>query len=493
MRRYAKRLQKAENRGWLVDVLFFLLSFSFFIPFVVADGTLFPKLIYPYVTGKVLSFRILIELCVALYVLLVFMEPKYFPRFTPLLATACAFVLWGGICVLTSGDPAKSFWGNTERIDGYVTLVHLFFYFVIVSLLIRTGSRWRNFLQISVFFSTIISIYSLIQFSSGNVSYRLDVVFGSPTYLAGYLLFGIFIAMFLAVNEPGRQLQRAVYSCLISVQVLALWYTQTRGAILGVLIGGLIVLFSMIWAALSRSARSARSLYVAILFFIVCAGAVTFFVVINQVIPPRFHRLFSMDDGSIKARLYSWEIAWRGFLQRPIFGWGQENFNLVVGVLDPDHAGDELLDRAHNQFIDWLVAGGMPMFVLYMLLWLFALKGLLQSNLSVRARLVLCGLWAAYFINNMFVFDNVVSAMYFWLLLAFSNVMGMRRKEGDGHRAGYGKMVMIAPSVFAAFLGLAWSLNARTYFKAQELSDALAIRSPNAIISCARDAITTPC
>ena len=115
------------------------LSLVFFIPFIVADGTIWPNMFFPFITGKNFAFRILIELLVGVYVLLALREPEYRPRASNLFWAIGAFAVWMGVATLMSVDPAKSFWSNFERMEGYITTLHLFVYFVMVGAVASVG------------------------------------------------------------------------------------------------------------------------------------------------------------------------------------------------------------------------------------------------------------------------------------------------------------------------------------------------------------------
>ena len=84
----------------------------------------------------------------------------------------------------------------------------------------------------------------------------------------------------------------------------------------------------------------------------------------------------SLSDPTTAARLFLWVIAVKGWEERPILGWGQENFPYIFAKhYDPgmygraawvDRAHDALtkdgsrVDRAHDIFFfDWLTAGGV--------------------------------------------------------------------------------------------------------------------------------------
>ena len=84
-----------------------------FIAFIVADGIHFPaNMFFPYITGKNFTFRIIVEIVLALYVLLAVCEPKYRPSTSPLMWSMGAFMVWMALATILSVDPVKSFWSN---------------------------------------------------------------------------------------------------------------------------------------------------------------------------------------------------------------------------------------------------------------------------------------------------------------------------------------------------------------------------------------------
>ena len=82
-------------------------------------------------------------------------------------------------------------------------------------------------------------------------------------------------------------------------------------------------------------------------------------------------------------------MAIKGFKEKPILGWGQEGFNYVFNkYYDPAlYPYEPWYDRAHNAFLDWLMAGGLPAFLLYLALFVTAIVALWRSSLSNVASL----------------------------------------------------------------------------------------------------------
>src|SRR6266446_4451520 len=94
-----------------------------FIAFIISGNGWFPSTFFPFITGKNFTFRILVELLLLAYVVLALKDPKYRPKSSLIMWTACAFVLWMALATVFSVDPIKSFWSNFERMDGYITLL----------------------------------------------------------------------------------------------------------------------------------------------------------------------------------------------------------------------------------------------------------------------------------------------------------------------------------------------------------------------------------
>ena len=61
------------------------------------------------------------------------------------------------------------------------------------------------------------------------------------------------------------------------------------------------------------------------------------------------------------SRLNNWKIAYEGFKEKPVLGWGQENYQYVFAkhFLPEMYNDAPWYDRSHNFLLDWLVSGGI--------------------------------------------------------------------------------------------------------------------------------------
>ena len=457
------------------------------IPFVVADGTLMSNLFFPYITGKNFAFRIIIEIVAALYILLALRDPKYRPRASWVMWAALGLTAWMAVATLASVDPIKSFWSNFERMEGYVSLLHLFAYFVIMGAVLTAENLWERFFNTSIGVSMVMGFYALLQglelfglHPSSQSGARADTSFGNATYLAVYMLFNIFLTMFMLARRarPGATMQ-AVYGLALVLQFAGLYLTQTRGALLGA-IGGLVV--SMIWVAWrakdGKWATLRKWSLGGLVGVVVLAGAFFAFRDTLKQQGGTIGRLASIslsDTTSVSRFKYIWPTAIKGAAERPVAGWGQENFSYVFNEhYQPGMWNQEQwFDRAHNQFLDWMIAGGVPAFLLYVSLFALLAAAVIRSReLSAPQQAALLGLLAAYAFNNLFVFDNLTSSLYFFALLAFAH--GLSRRELPGRSwmtrpAGHHAVAIAAPAVIIAIAAGGWALNAPGLARANAL------------------------
>ena len=405
-----------------------------FVPLVVVSSFFFP-----YIVGKNLLFRVLIEVAVGGWAVLALFNEKYRPRFSWILGGVISLVGIMFFADLFGVNPLKSFWSNYERMEGWVTLLHLLGYFVVLTGMLNSQKLWTRFFNTSLLVSIWINIYGIFQLlgwaSAIQGTSRLDTTFGNASYLAIYSVIHIFIALFLWVRRYNwNDFVGWFYGGTILLNTFILYHTATRGAILGFI--GAILLISFLVALFEKENKEARLpagrlkkfcgglLLATILFvggFIVMKDAS--FIRDSQVLN-RFASI-SLEETTTKSRFMIWDMAWQGVKERPILGWGQENFNYVFNeYYNPKMYGqEEWFDRTHNVFMDWLISGGFLGLLAYLSLFVGILYYLWSKkygkDFSVLEKSIFTGLLAGYFVHNIFVFDNLTSYIFFFAILAF--------------------------------------------------------------------------
>lgn len=484
------------------------LFLALFVLFIRAFGTFWPNLFFPYITGKNFAFRVLVEVAVMCYVLLALKDPKYRPRPSLIMWTMVAFVGWMAVATFLSVDPVKSFWSNFERMEGYVGLLHLFAWFVVTGAVLSATKLWNAFFNTSIAISAIQGAWALFQVLgwaeiSTQSGSRADTTFGNATYLAVYLLINFFLTLYMFArtgNSANAHTHRLFYGAAMLFQLCGVLFTETRGAILGVAAGLLVAAGYYILFARGAETRTMRKIAIGAVVFVIAAAGAIYAARDTEAISkiPALRRLasISLTEITVISRLsYIWPMAIKGAQERPLTGWGQENFNFVFNkYYDPGmYNQEQWFDRAHNQFLDWLVAGGVLAFLLYSALYaLSAWVVLRAAQLSAGEKAAFLGLLSAYAFNNMFVFDNLVSALYFFALLAFFHSLSQRNEPSLSKPASDHAVAIAAPLVLIVGLFGIWALNMPGLARANLVVSAIqtqeaGVNSAGAVVGVAKD------
>lgn len=445
-------MNKQTLRSAVLAGLFFIP----FIPFLVSSS-----LFFPFITTKAFAFRIVVEIVFALWLALMLLVDEYRPKRSLIMWGVLTFLLVIGVANVFGVEPVKSFWSNFERMEGYITLLHLGGLFLVTGSMFQP-KEWKWWWNTSLVASLIMVFYCLFQLS-GNLEIhqggvRVDGTLGNASYLALYFLIHIFIALYYWVKSK-TSVERWLYGILIVLQASILYATATRGAILG-LIGGLFVIAVLNLnnkenERIKRWSRYALvGLVIFILIFIMMRGTS---LVQGSPVLSRFSNL-SVSSLKTEGRAFVWPMAIEGIKERPILGWGQDNFNYVFAknYSAQMYKLEPWFDRAHNIFLDWAIAGGLLGLISYLALYVVILISVWkrENHFSHVEKSVITGLLAAYFFNNFFVFDNLVSYILFFSLLAYVHSYMSVNEEGLISKSLTFKvegMVMIPVIVFMIF------------------------------------------
>ena len=440
------------------------------------------SMFFPYITGRNFGFRILIEIALVLWLGLIFLKKEYRPKPSILLWALLGFVVIVGLANLFGVNPYYSFWSRYERMEGYVTILHLAAYFLMAGTVLKTKKDWQILFNIFIVVGLAIGVYALFQrlgylraIQGGQ--FRVDGTIGNPTYLAGYLLFILaFCAMsFAAVRARWAKIS---YAIAAGFTLLIIYFTASRGAILA--LGSTAVLLPLWYLFFVKTADSRGKFYKKI-----TVGFLTLVVIVPIVfwffrgIPliknnPTLGRLaaISLTEKTTRSRFMVWGMAWQGFKERPILGWGQENYSDVFAKYYNPKMYDEepWFDRAHNIVFDWLINAGALGLLAYLSLfaaafaaiWSAFRKGLVGATEAG----VLFAALVAYFAQNLFVFDNFNTYILFFSLLAYIHSLerGMearvaeRKEDFNAIRermdtslvAAAAALILVAPIVYFA-------------------------------------------
>jgi len=416
----------------------------FVLPFLVF--VVMNDMFFPYITGKNFAFRIIVEIIFVAWVALAFMREEYRPRHSIIIGCFAVFVAIVALADFLGVNPIKSIWSNFERMEGLVTLVHMFAYTLVAASVFAREHVGLWFWRVSLGVATLVTFNTFIQFITTDKN-RLDSTLGNPIYLAVYALFHIFIALILMFRRDASKGERIVYAVILPLQFWVLYMTATRGAILGV-IGGLLL--AAIGIAFTLRGENRLRIAAGAIIAVIVLSIGGFYLaresslIQGSPVLSRFAGM-SLTEGTVFSRTVIWSMAWEGVKERPLLGWGQENFNFVFNkYYDPRmYAQEPWFDRTHNVIFDWLIAAGILGLLSYISIFLALLWVIYKAAyFNVIQKWLLVGLLAAYSFHNLTVFDQLISYLLFFSLIAWimatvrdgtENVVWFTKKEFSGN------------------------------------------------------------
>lgn len=404
-----------------------------------------PTVIFPFVFSKLIFFQILIGLTFPAYLALAWMDPKSRPAKSPLYTAIGVYLLIILLSVLFSVDIGRSWWGNQERMNGLFTVLHFFVWLTMATGLLKRWIDWRRLLNYEIGLSVVMAIVAILQKPFPNILLfpagdRVGGLLDNPIYMGAYQIFNLSFLALLSFQTKKTWL-RALYAGFALIDITAFFMTQSRGAFLGLV--AVIGIFTVYYAFFTKNAKAKWSILgsacgffgLYILAYIFRASA---FVSSNGILS----RLTNLN-ATTETRLIAWDIAWKGFLERPLTGWGFDAFHIIFNSkYNPRSLEygyyETWFDRAHNTIMDVLsmtgifgLIGYLSIFIIIvLLLWKARKRGWI--DLSIGA--ILTALTIGYFMQNLFVFDHPAAFSMSYLLFAFVIVAtreGFMRDEVD--------------------------------------------------------------
>jgi tetratricopeptide (TPR) repeat protein len=146
----------------------------------------------------------------------------------------------------------------------------------------------------------------------------------------------------------------------------------------------------------------------------------------------------SLTTDTIQTRLWAWGSGLKGWAERPILGWGPENFMyLHMKYFNAKHftglGAETIWDRAHNMPLEILSTMGIVGLISYLSIFFFIFyvlfKRFKEKKISRNVFGILCAMIIAYFVQNLFIFDTTANYLMFFLILGYVNFLNAKEEE----------------------------------------------------------------
>ena len=381
---------------------------------------------------KTMSFFAVVELALVAYLILLAQGRARLPRLNWINIAVALLLIVFGITAIFAVHPYVSFWGSYNRIWGLVTWLHLGALYYIVAGFLREPRDWHRLLQISIWASIPVLLYALgqyfhVSFIAPSETYRVESTIGNPVFLAGYLMVLLPITAGYAIATKGS-FNRWVFGAIGLTQFIVLLLTGSRGGMVALFITILVLM--IIYAILHRK----RYLFWWAGLFMVVSLALAGItqwqadspLVRNNLVLRRISEI-NLTQSASQTRLWAWREGIVAWTQRPLLGWGLENYSVAQNqnykpFMEKYSIEETWFDRAHNIFVDSLVMTGIIGFLA--LIFLFGVILVMAWRMSTRSEsewgravgLIILSATTASIVFGFFAFDTISSLPYILLL-----------------------------------------------------------------------------
>ena len=431
-----------------------------------------PDIFAHFVVSKAIYARILIEILAVLWVFLRVKDPRFRPPGSWVLLAFALYTLVSLLAAVWGINSTHSIWSSYDRMTGVWDLTHWLLLALVLVSVVRSPGAWRFLFNWQLGITLLLSLIALTQvygislFPSIIAKCRVDATLGNPSFLASILVISILVAAgFLARSflKPDHQgpssststldethwkyqknpwviiALRVFWLAVITLGIFALIQTGTRGGLIGLVAGALAMPVTLlIWG--NRQALKPVALISRVILLVVgslyafdyTVGLPTAPGCENQTASARLTRLASATtreaspDASFNMRVASVKAGLLGLVDRPIFGWGPENFGYVFDR----HAdatifkhGSFVQDKAHNQVLEELTTKGGIGALAFLFMWAALAWAVLRRRRPAGEEALayaVLGALAGYFVQNLFLFDTPAALLYWVMLVAWA-------------------------------------------------------------------------
>jgi len=425
---------------------------AFILPLVFTSRTM-----QPWHFGKTVLFQILVEILLVLaLVYFSFNKEKKIIKLNLLDWLILLFLGLEFISAIFGVNFNRSFWGNQARAEGVFTYWHFGVFYFLLRQFFISKKDWQNLgiwiLIISLVSSFIAWFGKFFPFLDGIIvsGPRLTGMIGNPLFLASYLIIPAFlgIALFFFLAKEDKRRFLALSAGLASLIVLL--FTYIRGAFIGLALG--IFAGWVAYLLLGKFGRAKKAILISGLIFLVFLSGAYILNLKNE----KFNKYLSSNSPVISnilnikptiatadTRLMAWAVALKSWQDKPIFGWGVENFQDAFDKnYNPEFLkyslGETVWDKPHNYHLEVLSTMGLAGFAGYLgiiaVLMIFLTK-IIKKEDDERQKLafiILIGATIAYLGQNSFGIESSNSLqIWFWLLAFVSFYYSLGKNENN--------------------------------------------------------------
>jgi tetratricopeptide (TPR) repeat protein len=410
-----------------------------------------PPIFSPPAFGKSIPFRIIFSLIVLIFTYDFFFKknPSIFRNvvekirakkdlsfFAPLI-----LLFFLTISVFFSIDRNFSIFGDPSRGGGFLNFLFIFLFSYLLFFLL-SKEEWKNIWRTLFFTGVTATFFAILQWKDlfGDIivakTSRPYASFGNPTILGVYLSVLVF-PLFLYFLQEKNKLRKSIYLVSLFLIIFGVLLTYTRAALLGIIFGA--IYFGLFFPAKERIFRTLKlgfllliTLGIFSIWFVTTFGTPSFVKNHDFLhgLTQRMDARTALED----PRIGGFVIGWNAVLEKPLTGYGVENFSYAF---DRHYHPDAPFiwkdipwwDKAHNLPIEIGTWGGFPALLALLLLFITLFLSL-RRNSSLESHTMKATL-IAFFVANFFTVDDFSTYLLFAVIIGYIFSLTVKEKEVD--------------------------------------------------------------
>ncbi len=370
------------------------------------------------------------------------------------------------------------------RVDGTIgnpTYLAAYLLFVVGICLLLIFEETSKHLKIITGASLGALIVFLIHFLQSTPGNFIDLIKGNPMFGYALLFFLIVFVSSFWVPHHSR-FWKFLYALIGLLSLLTIYFTASRGPVLSLLLGLFLAGFLYIFIAPNKrpeikkyKIRIAAVLGILVILpFSLWLFRSSSFIRNNSVLS----RLtsISLTERTTASRFIIWSMSWQGFKERPILGWGPDNYGIVFSKFYRTDLWQQepWFDRSHNIVFDWLINAGLLGLVAYFGILISGIYVLWSYYFQVKAKqaearhlfgalrvaILFSVLFFVYVVQNLFVFDQIATYLGFFSVLGYIVTLYHSHNEASSLTTAP-SFAVLRPGVIVILIAL---LGATTYF-----------------------------
>jgi len=387
------------------NIIFWVVCFILFLPIVIL-----PPNFQPSDWTRVILFKIILTSLIAWLAYRFFYKkdislslPKKGLVFYLPLFTLFAYFIFLILSTIFSQDSLFSVFGSPARAGGLLNLLFFFVFVVFIAIFIK-GEFWDRLIKINFIAGVLASLLAIVQYFGlfGNIFLGFETgatpsFLGNSTFLAIYTLFLAFSSFTFFLLEEQKK-KKLIYGGLFLLFLFTIFVSGSRAAYIGILIGfTFYFLFYpkeliesqnklIKWITKKRLSifKIAFVIFMLLILSLVAYVNITpkfpVFIENNEKLSYFIHNRLSFKTVAkdlAGTRLSAWKITTNAIKEKPILGWGPENFHIgfekYFDPTLPPSLQRLWWDRPHNVFLETAVNYGIIALILYITFWIVLL------------------------------------------------------------------------------------------------------------------------